>query len=141
MNRRFLLAVLLVFLSFSCEEEEDLENLVEAQFFASFLNNGANNCNEAGLTFNFLITYPDGDQESFDLAPTEEADRSLGLVSDGESINVKIFFPSSEEAIAEANIPFIFNGVSDEELEPSGNELMVFYCHSLTNGIRWDIFY
>ncbi|WP_420602849.1 hypothetical protein [Flagellimonas sp.] len=130
----------LLMLLFSCEEDE-IDDFREAQFSAVFLNSGTNVCNGAGLTFNFVITYPDERQESFDLAPTMESRKSLGLVRDNESINVKVFFPSSEDPIAEANIPFIFNGISDEQLEPPGNELMIVYCHSETNGIQWDTFY
>ena len=132
--------VMIMPLFIDCEGDE-LDNAREATFVAYFLNEGDMFCNEAQLTFTFLITYPNGNQESVTLSPTEEYQKSLSLVRDGESINLKIFFPSSEAPIAEANIPFIFNGVSDEELEPPGNELLVAYCHNDDNGIYWNTFY
>ena len=135
----------LIFLSittlFICCEDSDIDNPREATFTTSFLNDGNFFCNEGQLTFTFLITYPNGTQESINLSPTEEHQKTLPLVRDNESINLKIFFPSSENPIAEANIPFIFNGVTDEELEPPGNDLLVSYCHRDNSPITWDTFY
>ncbi len=137
------LGILILFITvfISCDESE-VDDFREASFAVKFLNSGTLTCNEAGLTFNFVITYPNENQESITLAPTMEHQKSLQLVRDREVINVKIFFPSSEDPIAEANIPFIFNDdVSDEQLEPPGNELLVQYCHGADNGITWDTFY
>lgn len=137
---KLILLSLSLVLFMSCDDEDEINNPREATFLASFLNEGNSICNDAQLTLTFLITYPGGNQESISLSPTEEYHKPLPLVRDSESINLKIFFPSSEDAIAEATIPFIFNGVSDEELEPPGNELLVVYCHSDTSPITWDIF-
>lgn len=138
---KLILIICLGLLIFSCDDDE-IDNPREATFTAFFLNEGDMFCNEGQLTFMFLITYPNGTQESINLSPTEEYQKTLPLVRDDESINLKIFFPSSEDPIAEANIPFIFNDdVSDEELEPPGNELLVSYCHGDTSPITWDTFY
>lgn len=128
-------------LLFSCEEDE-LENLREATFSMVFLNSGTQACNEAQLTFQVLFTFPNGRQETHTIAPFNEFQKTLSLVRDRESINIKVFFPSSEDPISEANIPFIFsNLISDEQLEPPGNELLIQYCHGDDNRITWDTFY
>ncbi|MBC3756848.1 hypothetical protein H7U19_00425 [Hyunsoonleella sp. SJ7] len=138
--RPLFLVLVLIFSFISCDEDE-VENLREATFTVIFLNSGTQFCNEAQLTIKVLITYPNGNQETHTVNPFNEFEKTLPLVRDSESINLKVFFPSSEDPIAEANIPFIFNGVSDEALEPPGNELLIEYCHNLDNGIRWDTFY
>nr|WP_321234466.1 hypothetical protein [uncultured Psychroserpens sp.] len=140
--KNILLVLMVIPLLCSCDEDDSDLNLREAPFTVTFLNRSNQSCNGGQLSFTFLITFPDGTQVTQTLEPGAAYEKFIPLVRDRESINVKIFFPSVEEAIAEANIPFIFSDeVSDEDLEPIGNELSVTYCHSLTNGVRWDIFY
>ncbi len=135
-----IITLLLLVLFLGCEDDE-LDNPREATFTLFILNDGNMFCNEAQLTFTFLITYPNGNQESVTIAPANEYQKTLSLVRDNESINLKVFFASSEDPLTEANIPFIFNGVSDEELEPPGNELLVLYCHQDNSPLTWNTFY
>lgn len=139
---KYVFWLFIIAIIFSCDEDESEVNAREATFTVIFLNSGTNSCNSAQLTVKFLITYPNGSQQTETVDPFNEFEKTLPLVRDRESINVKIFFPSAEDPISEANIPFIFNGISDEELEPPGNELLVQYCHNDDNSpITWDTFY
>lgn len=139
-TRHIVLLLLVSLFVLNCEEDE-IDNLREATFTLIIFNSGILNCNEGQLTFQFLITYPNQTQEFVSIAPTDAFQKTLPLVRDTESINLKVFFPSAEQPISEVNIPFIFNDVTEEELEPPGNELLVQYCHNDDNGITWDTFY
>ncbi len=133
-NTKYLFFVFLLNLC-SCDELNEEGAKRGASFIVSLMNGTDQECGTASLNFTFLITVEVSNvQESYTIAPGMK--ESTGFFFNNEDVmNIKIFSPS-DDLISEANIPFQYNNISDEDLE-TPNVLNVEYCHNLTNGIRW----
>lgn len=141
--KTLLLIVLSFSLLLSCDSEDVLDGPV-ATFGITMTNSSRNQCNEAGINFTFLLTYPGSDrQESYTVnsGGTVDADNTTQF-RNKQLLNVKMFVASSEEPISEANIEFNFDNRTEEELSTQGNVVRISYCHQANNAnITWNFSY
>ena len=134
----FVLFFVVAFLFIGCSEDESQEKATVV-WFSTYYKNLSGNCNTTTLNFTFLVTRNgNGLQESHTVAPGETVFGSGMNYEEGSTLNVKVFAASSPDPLHEANIPFIYNDLTNEQIASINNELIISYCHEEDTGnITW----